>query len=89
MEKSEVDISSVVLLRNQDKTDTQIIQNLVKCQEYTELILVSNDLEFVFLDTIFKLQYHPHFLSLLKKIYMRGRFYLFLKLENYRRLHST
>ena len=50
MEKSEVGISSVVLLRNQDKTDTQIIQNLVKCQEYTELILVSNDLEFVFLD---------------------------------------
>lgn len=47
--KSKVDITSVVLLSLiQDKTDTQIIQNLVKCQEYTEVILVSNDLEFVF-----------------------------------------
>lgn len=39
-----------------NKTDTQIIRNLVKCQKYAALILVSNDLEFEFSSKIFKLQ---------------------------------
>lgn len=39
-----------------NKTDTQIIRNLVKCQKYAALILVSNDLEFEFSSKIFNLQ---------------------------------
>lgn len=50
-------IQNSVTKGSSNKTDTQIIWKLVRCQKYAALILVSNDPESVFLNKVFKLQH--------------------------------